>query len=124
MNQKTQDLEDRLIQFSLSVTDIAETLPKTNLGNYIRGQITRSGLSSSFNYGEAQFAESKSDFIHKIKICLKELKEVHISLKIIRLKPLIDDSTEIKILETECCELISIFVTSVQTTRKNMGKND
>ena len=120
MNQKTQEFEERLIQFALSVTQIAESLPKTNLGRYIRDQLTRSGLSSSFNYGEAQFAESKLDFIHKLKICLKELKEVHISLKFVRYKPLIDDSNKIIIAEIECCELISIFVKSVETTRRNM----
>ena len=89
MNQKTLDLEERLIRFSLVIVEITESLPKSKLGTYIKDQLTRSGLSPSFNYGEAQFAESKLDFIHKKKICLKELKETQIALKFIMYKPLL-----------------------------------
>jgi len=80
------DLEERLIDFAVIITDIVEALPNTRLGNYIAGQLVRSGLSPALNYGEAQSAESRNDFIHKMKIILKELRESMISLKIIERK--------------------------------------
>jgi len=86
---KKYDLEERLIQFALLIIDIVEMLPNTRAGNHIAGQLIRSGTSPAFNYGEAQVAESRDDFIHKMKICLKELKETHIAVQIIQRKPLI-----------------------------------
>ena len=77
------DLEERLIQFAPLIIDIVEMLPNTRAGNHIAGQLIRSGTSPAFNYGEAQVAESRDDFIHKMKICLKELKETHIAVQII-----------------------------------------
>ena len=77
------DLEERLIQFALLIIDIVKMLPNTRAGNHIAGQLIRSGTSPAFNYGEAQVAESRDDFIHKMKICLKELKETHIAVQII-----------------------------------------
>ena len=69
------DLEERLINFAVRIIRAAESLPKIVVGKHIGGQIIRSGTSPAANYGEAQGAESRSDFIHKIKICLKELRE-------------------------------------------------
>ena len=86
---KKYDLEERLIQFALLIIDIVEMLPNTRAGNHIAGQLICSGTSPAFNYGEAQVAESRDDFIHKMKICLKELKETHIAVQIIQRKPLI-----------------------------------
>ncbi|RLB14252.1 MAG: four helix bundle protein, partial [Deltaproteobacteria bacterium] len=71
---KQFDLEDRLIDFAVRVIRTAESLPKTKVGRHIAGQLVRCGTSPAANYGEAQSAESRSDFIHKIKICLKELR--------------------------------------------------
>jgi len=82
------DLEERLIDFVVVVSDIVEQLPNTRLGNYLAGQLVRSGCSPALNYGEAQSAESRNDFIHKMKIILKELRESLISLKIIERKKL------------------------------------
>ncbi len=118
------DLEDRLIQFSLLIIDIVEILPSTKTGNHIAGQMIRSGTSPAFNYGEAQVAESRSDFIHKMKICLKELKETHIALQIIRRKPLVKDLLKVDKTIAECKELISIFVKSVETARKNKSSKE
>ena len=83
MANSKYDLEERLIDFAVVITDIVEALPNTRLGNYIAGQLIRSGCSPALNYGEAQSAESRNDFIHKMKIILKELRESMISLKII-----------------------------------------
>jgi four helix bundle protein len=65
MTNKKYDLEERLIDFTVIITDIIEALPNSRLGNYIAGQLVRSGCSPALNYGEAQSAESRNDFIHK-----------------------------------------------------------
>ena len=77
------DLEDRLIDFAVRIIRTAESLPKTKVGNHIAGQLIRCGTSPAPNYGEAQSAGSRSDFIHKMKICLKELRETRIWLLMI-----------------------------------------
>lgn len=77
------DLEERLIKFAIQVIDIAESMSCTKAGTHIANQLIRSGTSPALNYGEAQSAESKSDFIHKLKVILKELRETSISLKIV-----------------------------------------
>ena len=123
-DNKKYDLEERLIQFALLIIDIVEMLPNTRAGNHIAGQLIRSGTSPAFNYGEAQVAESRDDFIHKMKICLKELKETHIAVQIIQKKPLIKDVTKVDKGITECKELISIFVRSIETARKNKSSKN
>jgi four helix bundle protein len=120
-NIKLYDLEDRLIAFTLLIIQIVELLPSDKIGNHIGGQLLRSGTSPALNYGEAQSAESKPDFIHKMKICLKELKETRVALKIIIRKPLIN---ECKILDkgfNESEELIAIFGKSIETAKKNLN---
>ncbi len=72
------DLEEQLIDFAVQIIRTAETLPKSKTGNHIAGQLIRSGTSPAPNYGEAQSAESRSDFIHKMKVSLKELRETRI----------------------------------------------
>ncbi|BDQ02468.1 four helix bundle protein [Ignavibacterium sp.] len=126
MNKNTNkkyDLEDRLIEFAVLIIKIAENLKNSRAGNHIAGQIVRSGTSPSLNYGEAQSAESLSDFIHKFKILLKELRETRVALKIIKRIPLIDDIELVDKGITECNELISIFVKSIDTANKNTKKD-
>lgn len=113
------DLEERLIQFALLIIETVEILPNTKVGSHVGGQLLRSGTSPSFNYGEAQVAESRDDFIHKMKICLKELKETNVALQIVKRKPLVRDLSKIEKTISECRELISIFVKSIETARKN-----
>ncbi len=113
------DLEERLIDFAIRIINIVEALPNTRAGNHIGGQLVRCGTAPAPNYGEAQSAESRNDFIHKIKIVLKELRETRVWLKIIQRKSLSKSTREIELLIAECDELISIFVTSVKTAEKN-----
>ncbi|KAB2877547.1 four helix bundle protein [bacterium] len=122
-SKEKYDLEERLIEFSLSIISLGEKLPNTRTGNHIAGQLLRSGTSPAFNYGEAQVAESRDDFIHKMKICLKELKETHVALQIIQMKPLVKDLSKSEKSIAECKELISIFVKSIETARKNKLSN-
>jgi four helix bundle protein len=116
---KKYNLEKRLIDFAVRVINVVEALPNTRAGNHIAGQLVRCGTSPAPNYGEAQSAESRNDFIHKIKIVLKELRETKVWLNIIQLKSLLKSTREIELLIAECDELISIFVTSVRTAEKN-----
>lgn len=118
---KKFDLEDRLIEFGAFVVELAEELPNSKAGNYIAGQLIRSGLSPALNYGEAQSAESRADFIHKFKVILKELRESLISLKVIRRLKLIK-SEKIEKVMGETQQLIAIFVKSIETAQKNKGK--
>ena len=104
------------------IIEISENLNNTRAGNHISGQIIRSGTSPALNYGEAQSAESRNDFIHKLKVLLKELRETLVALKIIKRGSL---TTKIELLDKgpiECNELISIFVKSIETARKNNEK--
>jgi four helix bundle protein len=117
--KKRYNLEDRLIAFAVGLSHMVELVPSSTSGKYLASQIIRSGFSPALNYGEAQSAESLGDFIHKMKISLKELRETYISLKILRET---NFSIEEHLLEQhlkECNELISIFVKSIQTAEKN-----
>ncbi len=119
MNEKSFNLEDRLVEFAVRAINVVESLPDTRAGNHIAGQLVRSGTSPAPNYGEAQSAESRKDFIHKMKVCLKELRETLIWLKIIVRKQLCSADRLGSILQ-ECNELIAIFVSSVQTAEKKL----
>ncbi len=68
-SSKKYNLEERLIDFSILILDVIEQLPNDKIGNHLGGQLLRSGTSPALNYGEAQSAESRNDFIHKMKIC-------------------------------------------------------
>jgi four helix bundle protein len=107
-SNKKYDLEDRLIEFAISVISITENLHNTRAGNHFAGQLVMSGTSPALLYGEAQSAESKNDFIHKLKILLKELRETQVSLKIIRRAPLTDRFELVDSAINECNQLISI----------------
>ena len=114
---KPGDLEDRLINFAVRVLNVTESLPNTKAGSHIAGQLVRSGTSAAPNYGEAQSAESRRDFVHKMKICLKELRETQIWLRIIERKPMCEANRLAGIIK-ECDELIAIFVSSVKTAEE------
>ena len=120
---KEFNLEDRLIDFAVRIIYVAESLPKTKAGNHIAGQLIRCGTSSAPNYGEAQDAESRADFIHKMKVSLKELRETKIWLLIAGKANLIKPASKLEPLIDESNQLISIFVASVKTAKQNKNKN-
>lgn len=72
------DLRDRLVSFAVRVITVVESLPDSKAGKHVAGQLVRAGTSPAPNYGEAQSAESPRDFIHKMKIALKELRETQV----------------------------------------------
>ena len=121
-DKRIYDLEERLIDFAVRIIRIAESLPKTKVGKHVSGQIIRCGTSPAPNYGEAQSAESRSDFIHKMKVALKELRETRVWLLIIVRAKLITPASKLDSLIIENNELISIFVTSIETARKKSKK--
>lgn len=116
---KEFDLEECLINFSVLIIEIVNELPNTRAANHLAGQLVRSGTSVSLNYGEAKGGESRRDFIHKIQIVLKELRETFVCLKIIDKAKLYSSQEKIAKALKENDELISIFVRSVDTARKN-----
>ena len=89
MNERKYDLEDRLVSFACLILEECDLLPNSKASQNLEHQLSKSGTSPALNYGEAQAAESKQDFIHKMKICLKELRETKITLRIIIQKPLL-----------------------------------
>jgi len=117
--EKKFDLEERLIDFVLILDDILEQLPGTRLANHLAGQMVRSGTSPALNYGEAQSAESQKDFVHKMQIILKELRETKICIKIILRKNFIGNETISAVLK-ENEELIAIFAQSVKTAKSKL----
>lgn len=115
MNEKKYNIEERLIEFSAKLIAFIEELPNSKAANYIGGQLLRSGISPTLNYGEAQAAESRNDFIHKMKVCLKELRESHNSLRILLRVQLYKSTEQMNSLIKECNELVAIFVKSIET---------
>lgn len=127
MNSKSNkigafEIEMRLIRFSVRVIKMAETLPKDMAAKHLASQIIRSATSPALNYGEAQNAESIDDFLHKIKICLKELRETFICLKIIDERGWFPTG-KLSSLLTENNELLSIFIASTKTITNNKSNN-
>jgi four helix bundle protein len=119
MDKRNFDLEDRLIDFAVMISEIIENLPDTKLANHLGNQGTRSSTAPALLYGEAQSAESQRDFIHKIKILLKELRETKICLKIILKKGFINRlNLDESLKENE--ELIAIFAKSVKTAESKL----
>jgi four helix bundle protein len=122
MEKDKSNLEERLTKFAVLIIEIAERLPKTFAGNHLAGQMIRSGTSPALNYGEASSAESRKDFVHKIKIVLKELKETRVALKIVKLTNMYPDLLKLEFAIQESNELIAIFITSVNTAIKNLDR--
>ena len=112
------DLKDRLIEYAVRIIRLTEALPNTKAGVHVAGQILRSGTSPAPNYGEALAAESQADFIHKLKISLKELRETEIWLKIIARAKMVASAKQLAPLLTETDELSAILFTSIQTAKQ------
>jgi four helix bundle protein len=119
MNERQYDLEERLLEYSVRIIKLVEKLPSKRSGNHVSGQLLKSGTSPYPNHGEAQAAESKKDFIHKMRICLKELRESKRWLKLIQRVPLLKPPDRVDDLLQETEELIKIFVSSIRTAEKN-----
>jgi len=113
------DLEDRLLEFVSAIIDLSEMLPNTRAGNHVAGQILRSGTSPYPNHGEAEAAESRDDFIHKLKVCLKELRETRRWARLIKRKGWAKAGPTLLFVLSESDELVRIFHSSIQTAQRH-----
>jgi four helix bundle protein len=117
-----QELEDRLIAFAVSIVQLTEKMSNSYASKYYANQLLRSGGSPALNYGEARSAESPKDFVHKVNVIIKELRESFICLKVIERGNLHSEIEAVQSAKSECNELISNFVASVNTAKKKQQK--
>lgn len=118
---QTYDLEDRLIRFSVLALNMVEQMPDHYASVHLGKQLTRSCTSAALNYGEAQGAESRQDFMHKIRLVLKEIRESRVNLKIIHQKPYLPQHLIQPVLQ-ECNELMAIFIRSIKTAKEKQDR--
>ena len=124
MSSFPDGLSDRFMVFVVNIIKIEKQLCKTYSGRHIYGQFFRAGTSTGANYEEARAGESRADFIHKMQIVLKELRESHFWIKLIIAAKLITSEDEVlKILVSESKELANITAKSVVTAKSKIGKN-
>jgi four helix bundle protein len=116
---KGDDIEERLIDFAVRIINLGNNLPKTRAGNHIAGQLLRSGTAPAALYAEARGGESAKDFVHKLKLCLKELNETRVWLTIITRSKILSEAKLHKI-NQECDELCRIVNASVKTVQKKL----
>ncbi len=114
--EQKYDLEERLLTFAARIVRLADSLPNTKAGNHIASQLLHCGTSPLANHGEVEAAESRNDFLHKLRICLKELRETNRWLRLIDRLGLAESSALTAAI-AEVDQLTRIFVTSIRTTR-------
>ena len=114
---KGDNLQERLTEFAVRIIRLCDAMPKSVTGKHLSGQLVRSGTSPAFNYGEARAAESKRDFVHKMRVVHKELNESNINLQIILRSQLLPEEKLISIMD-ECDQLCRIVNASIQTALK------
>ena len=117
---KGDDIEERLIRFAVRILKLCDTLPKTPAGKHVADQLLRAGTSPAPNYAEGRNAESKRDFIHKLRIALKELNESRIWLCMIIEADMIEKS-RLGDLTSECDQLCRILGKSIQTAQTSLA---
>jgi len=115
-----QLLEERLIQFAVDVILLTKTTENNYAAQHLANQLIRSSTSAALNYGEARSAESNRDFIHKMRVCLKELRECLINMKTQKGADLVKNIEKLNYLIKENDELISIFVVSIKTSSQKI----
>lgn len=119
MNKCTQtELSDRLLDFAARVGKTVDALPDTRMGRHIAGQRLRSGTSPAPNYSEACAAESRRDFVHKLSICLKELRESGCWIRMIIKAELLTEHQMLQI-QSECTHWCNIIGKSIVTAKAN-----
>ena len=115
-----KDLEDRLIKFSISTYKLSDKFLKTEYSAILSRQLMRSSSSAALNYGEAQGAETTRDFIHKISVVIKELRESRVNLQLIKKSGICQDISKIDAILTEIDELIAIFFSTLKTAKEKL----
>jgi four helix bundle protein len=118
-DKRVYDLEDRLLEFSANIVQLTESLSNTRAGNHIAGQLLRCGTSALSNHGEVEASESRRDFVHKLRICLKELREKKRWLRRVGRMNKRGTAANFTVCLNEVDELIRIFVESIRTAERN-----
>jgi four helix bundle protein len=118
-SKRVCDLENRLLEFAAVIIELTESLPNTRVGNHVAGQLLRCGTSSLSNHGEVEAAESRRDFLHKLRICLKELRETKRWLRLVGRIRTLTTPTNLTACLNEVEQLIRIFVASIRTAQRN-----
>jgi four helix bundle protein len=116
-----EDLEERLLDFAVRVGAVVDALPDTRMGRHVASQLVRCGTSPAPNYAEGCGAESRKDFIHKLGISLKELKESRCWLRMV-MKGRLLSATRLAPLIDECEQLCNILARSILTAKSNLGR--
>ena len=113
---KGDDIQDRLIDFSVKIIKLCGQFTKEPSGTHLSGQLLRSGTSPASNYGEARGAESRKDFVHKLGVIQKELNESIIWLEIAKRSELLSSEIVYPVLD-ECNQLAKIIGSSLKTVK-------
>lgn len=117
--RRGEDLLERLLDFAARVGKVVDALPDTRMGRHVAGQLVRCGTSPAPNYTEACGAESRRDFVHKLGICLKELRESHCWLRMIVKADLLNETLLMDLID-ECVQLTNIIAKSIVTAKANV----
>lgn len=118
--RRRYDLAERFLEYAVQVLRLTEAMNGTRAASHVAGQLLRSGTAPLFNHGEAQAAESPRDFVHKLRIVLKELKESRNALRLIARVPLVNPAACVDPLLAETEELIRITAASIRTAEKRI----
>ena len=113
------DLEERLLEFAVRIIRVTQSMSRSRAATHIADQLLRSGTSPYGHHGEAESAESRDDFLHKLRVCLKELREARRWLRLIQRTPLVAKPALLDDILREADELVRIFVASVRTAETN-----
>ena len=119
MAEPKYNLEERLLEFAVRVIRVSESMNRSPAGIYVADQLLRSGTSPYGHHGEAEGAESRDDFIHKLRVCYKELREARRWLRLVQRTPLTAKPGLLDELVTEAGELVRIFAASIRTAESN-----
>ncbi len=123
MSERAFDLKDRLLDFAARIIRVSESMKPSPAGRHVGDQLLRSGTSPFANHGEAEGAESLNDFVHKLRICYKELRESRRWMRLAQRADLLDQPERLTPLLDEADELIRIFAASLRTAEKKRDKN-
>ncbi|MBP6506226.1 MAG: four helix bundle protein [Opitutaceae bacterium] len=121
MNAAKFDLEERLLEFAVRIIRVTESMKRSRAANHVADQLLRSGTSPYGHHGEAEGAESRADFVHKLKVCYKELRESRRWLRLVQRAELVAKPGLLTGLLTEAEELVKIFASSIRTANRNRG---
>lgn len=119
MAEPKYNLEERLLEFAVRVIRVTESMNRSPAGIYVADQLLRSATSPYGHHGEAEGAESRDDFIHKLRVCYKELREARRWLRLVQRTPLVANPALLDGVVTEAGELVRIFAASIRTAENN-----